>query len=233
MENEAVARGAFAQTLSRGIRVLEVLAAAAEPKTLRAVADELQLPRSVVYRLLKTLESHRLVHMVHDDSYDLAPGLLALARSVGTDVRTSCRPVLLRAAEEFDCTAILSVVDGDDIVCLVSVESERSGVKVSYREGRRHRLGQGSSGIAILAAQPPQPGQRRAIARARQAGYAVSDGEIASGTVAASAPVSFPAHDWIGAVSLLFVTGSAPRPADAGAAAKRLAAEVESAVRSR
>lgn len=52
---------ARSQTLSRGIRVLEVLAGAERPLSIDEVAAELGVHRSIVYRIVRTLEDHRLV----------------------------------------------------------------------------------------------------------------------------------------------------------------------------
>lgn len=61
-------------------------------------------------------------------------------------------------------------------------------------------------------------------------GYAVSHSEITAGTVAAAAPLHLPNHDWIGAVSLLFVDSLAPTTAVAGAGAIEAARLIEEAV---
>ena len=55
------ATGPASQTLSRGIRILEVLADAREPLMIDQVADRLGVHRSIAYRLLRTLEDHGLV----------------------------------------------------------------------------------------------------------------------------------------------------------------------------
>ena len=49
------------QTLSRGIRILEILAEAREPLSIDDVAHRLGVHRSVAYRLVRTLEEHGLV----------------------------------------------------------------------------------------------------------------------------------------------------------------------------
>jgi len=48
------------QTLSRGIRILEILADAREPLSIDELSQRLGVHRSVAYRLLRTLEHHRL-----------------------------------------------------------------------------------------------------------------------------------------------------------------------------
>ena len=48
------------QSLDRGLRLLELLAATDEPVSVTDLADALGVARPVVYRLLATLESHGL-----------------------------------------------------------------------------------------------------------------------------------------------------------------------------
>ena len=217
MNNVVVSGGSYAQTLSRGVSILETLANDLRPLGLRELVAELGLSRSVVYRLLRTLEAHRLVRVRANGKYELGPGLFALARGVGFDLRALSRPV------------ILSVVDGNEVVCLVSVEPPESGVRVTHREGRRHEAGRGSSGIAVLAAMPPQEDEREVVTRSRNVGYSVSSDEMEQGVVAASAPLGLPMHDWVGAVSLLFVQAAAPSPKEAGEAAQQIAHDISAA----
>src|SRR5688500_16318930 len=49
------------QTLSRGIRILEILADVREPLSIDEIARRLEVHRSVAYRLLRTLEDHGLI----------------------------------------------------------------------------------------------------------------------------------------------------------------------------
>ena len=59
-ETEGTTPAPHSQTLSRGIRVLEILADAREPLSIDELAQRLGVHRSVAYRLLRTLEHHRL-----------------------------------------------------------------------------------------------------------------------------------------------------------------------------
>ena len=229
MNNVVVSGGSYAQTLSRGVSILETLANDLRPLGLRELVAELGLSRSVVYRLLRTLEAHRLVRVRANGKYELGPGLFALARGVGFDLRALSRPILENAARKHNATVILSVVDGNEVVCLVSVEPPESGVRVTHREGRRHEAGRGSSGIAVLAAMPPQEDEREVVTRSRNVGYSVSSDEMEQGVVAASAPLGLPMHDWVGAVSLLFVQAAAPSPKEAGEAAQQIAHDISAA----
>ena len=79
------------QTLDRGLRLLEAIADAPEPVTTGQVAAMVGLHRSVAYRLLRTLEDHRLVRREPGDRF--APGyrLATLARRAvnGSSLRSA------------------------------------------------------------------------------------------------------------------------------------------------
>ncbi|MDN5755801.1 MAG: helix-turn-helix domain-containing protein, partial [Micrococcaceae bacterium] len=47
--------GSPAQTLSRGLRALEIITDRPEPPTIAELADELGVHRSIAYRILRTL----------------------------------------------------------------------------------------------------------------------------------------------------------------------------------
>lgn len=207
MPANALSGGSYAQTLSRGLCVLELLATSGEPLTLVEVAQRLRINRSVAYRLVRTLLEHRLVQTAPDDRYAPGLGLVTLARGVGTDLRGAANPVLAWVAEQLTATTILAVADGEEVVCLASVEPRSSGLRVTYREGLRHSIDRGASGAAILSGLPAQPGERPAVRAARAAGYARSESELEADTVAVSAPVVVPGQDCRAAVTALFVAG--------------------------
>ena len=80
--NAGTAQASPSQTLSRGIRALEILAEAQQPLTIAELADAMGVHRSVAYRILRTLEDHSL--LVRDDGGRVqpGPGLAVLARGV-------------------------------------------------------------------------------------------------------------------------------------------------------
>jgi DNA-binding IclR family transcriptional regulator len=187
------------QTLDRGLQVLALLARSREGLTVRALADELGVHRAIVYRLLATLERHGLVRRGAEGRYHVWTGLVELAGGVEGDLQAAALPVLTRLADELGATATLTVADGDDAVALLVVEPAAATMHVAYRAGRRHPLGVGASGKAILAGRPAAPGEPREVTRARRRGYAASAGEIQPGAIGIAAPVSASAS--IGAVA--------------------------------
>ncbi len=177
------------QTLSRGIRALEVLADARTPLTIDELAAELGLHRSVTYRLLRTLEDHRLVVRDAGGRVALGPRLAALAAGVAHDLQAEALPELTAAANDLGMTCFLAVHDRGEVVTLVSVEPRHAIASVAQRPGTRHPVGVGAPGKAIMLAMPERTWpagvddeHRAELDRARADGYATSHDEVITGT---------------------------------------------------
>jgi len=140
------------QTLDRGLSVLEVLAEFPEGLSVTELSHKLGVGRTVVYRLVVTLEAHSLLRRSADGKCRLGLGLLSLARVIQPLVREASGPALRMLAEALSCTAYLMIADvNDGLVALVS-EPNRSDMHVSIRIGTRSPLEGSAGGRAILAA---------------------------------------------------------------------------------
>jgi DNA-binding IclR family transcriptional regulator len=140
------------QTLDRGLRVLEVLAEHPEGLTVTELGNALDIGRTVVYRLVVTLESHGLIRRSPDGRCRLGLGVLSLARVVQPLVRDASAPTLRMLAEAVGCTAYLLIADGADGLVAVVSEPLRSDLHVTLRIGTRTPLEASAGGRAILAA---------------------------------------------------------------------------------
>jgi DNA-binding IclR family transcriptional regulator len=180
-----VADAPASQTLSRGIRILEVLADAREPLSIDEIAGELGVHRSIAYRLLRTLEDHRLISRDGSGLVTLGARMAALAAGVANDLQAEALPELTAVANELGMTCFLAVLDGEECITLVSVEPRHAVASVAQRPGARHPVTVGAPGKAILAqladADWPENATaalRAAAAGARTAGYATSHDEV-------------------------------------------------------
>ncbi len=212
------------QTLDRGIRILEHLAAAGSPQPIGEIATALGLHRSIAYRLLRTLEDHQLVERDPVGHYRLGLGMAGLARGVRADLQTAALPQLTGLVAELGMTAFLVVRAGDETVTVASVEPHDTAAHVVYRPGTRHPVGRGAPGLALLMAEPPAPGDRPELAQARRDGWASSHGEVIPGMRSIAAPVLGPDGGVRAGIAVVFVddgadTGRIGR-AVAGAAAR-------------
>ena len=87
------------QTLDRGLTVLELLSDASDGLTVTEIAAKLGVSRTVVYRLVVTLEQHALLRRGGDGRCRLGMAVLALARQVQPVLREAAIPALRRLAD--------------------------------------------------------------------------------------------------------------------------------------
>jgi len=166
------------QTLDRGLRVLDVLKVSPGGLTVTELAARLGVNRTVVYRLVSTLEQHALVRKDGHGRLHVGLGVLHLAAAVQPVLRDLAVPVLRGLAEKAGCTAHLTIADGEEALALAVVEPSWTDYHVSYRIGSRHPLRQGAAGKAILLGRDPG-----------SAAYAVTEGELQAGARGLAAPV--------------------------------------------
>lgn len=218
----------WSKTLDRGLRVLETLADAGEHLTVGDLASRLGMHRTVVYRLVGTLERHRLAHRHPDGRYGVGLGTVALARNVAAPrLAEVTLPVLSALADRAGATAFLAVAEGEEATAVAVVEPRQGSIHVAYRVGSRHALDRGAGGLAILATRAPRSDERAEVAEARRRGYAITSGELQSGAVgiAAAVPIEAALEISLGVVALgpLDEPGVAPLVLDS---ASRVAALV-------
>lgn len=205
------------QTLDRGLKALEELAEAPAGLTVTELADRLGVNRTIVYRLLATLELHGLARRDAAGRARLGIGVLALARRVQPLLRDAAAIPLRRLAEEVGATAHLTVVDGTEALAVAVVEPTWTDYHVAYRVGSRHALDRGAAGRAIVAY--------------REQGtttYIVTQGELQSGAYGIAAPlVDVPGIE----ASVGVISFGELDPARTGPRIVRAAAEVAKALR--
>jgi DNA-binding IclR family transcriptional regulator len=232
----ATAPAATLQTLSRGIRMLELLADAGEPLSIPVIAARLGLHRSIAYRILRTLEDHGLVVRDAAGAAELGPRMATLARSVSRDLQSAALPQLTAIANELSMTAFLAVLDRHDVVTLVAVEPSHAHATVAQRPGTRHPLASGAPGIAIQSVLTEAqwralPGEhpRDDAARARERGYATSHDEVIVGLASVAVPVQAPGQP-VASVAVVYVANDVDTAA-IGARLRDAAAAIESDLR--
>src|SRR3954471_2713690 len=132
------------QTLDRGLRVLRTLAATPSGLTITALAAEIEVNRTVVYRLVATLEQHGLARRDGSGRLHVGLGVLALARGLQPVLRELSGPVLRALAERVGATAHRPVAGGGEPLAIAVVEPTWTDYHVAYRVGARHPLAQGA-----------------------------------------------------------------------------------------
>lgn len=173
---------AGSQTLSRGLKALEIISEAPEPLTVPEVAEQMGIHRSMAYRLVRTLESHAFVMRNADGRLEIGVRLVALARNAARDLRSAAVPELTALAQDLGKTAFIATYDGSEVVTLVTVEPQSMDSTVGQRPGSRHPIHSGAPGRVIRSQlQPDEYPPKR---------YELSHDEVIGGLTSIAVPVS-------------------------------------------
>src|SRR5687768_17876944 len=97
-------RNTGSQTLDRGLRALEMVAAASSGMTMQEVADRLEVHRTIAHRLLATLADHHLVARGPDNRFRAGGVLAALAGGLQSTLVDTALPIMRELAEELEST---------------------------------------------------------------------------------------------------------------------------------
>lgn len=183
--------------------LLKAVADAPEPPTAAQLAGACGMNRTTAWRLLSTLEDHRLVERDAAQRYAIGYAAVALAssRSGSAALARAARPVMERLAARAGATVSLSVGDGRGVVAIDQIDPPDATLVLNYR-GKLLPLHAASNGKLLLSSfseseleevlQRPlerltdatlvDPERlRKVVADARRDGYAVTVGEIDPG----------------------------------------------------
>lgn len=146
------------QVLERTFSLLDVLAAHADPVSLKEISERTGLHPSTAHRILNDLATGRLVDRPEAGSYRLGMRLLELGNLVKArlDVRDAALAPMRELHKITHQPVNLSVRQGDEIVYIERTYSERSGMQVVRAVGGRAPLHLTSVGKLFLAHDDPQ-----------------------------------------------------------------------------
>jgi DNA-binding IclR family transcriptional regulator len=145
----------MSQSLHRGLTLLSELAK--EAKTLDQLAERIDVHKSTVLRLLRTLESHHFVRREGARQYRLGSALFDLANQAleDRDVRRSSRPALAALNARTGHTIHLATYEDGEVVYIDKYEGRHS-VRMYSRIGKRAPLHCTAVGKVLVSAMPPQ-----------------------------------------------------------------------------
>ncbi|HHY46611.1 MAG TPA: IclR family transcriptional regulator [Firmicutes bacterium] len=198
-------------------RLIEILFALADARTglgITELAETVRLPKSTVHRILQSLLKYRFVCQDEETKkYRLGLGILALGTSLlnQIDIRSVILPYLESLSERLGETVFLTVLEGDQAICVEKVESQEKRVRFFAQIGSVMPFHCTASGKAILAFQPKAVVERilsgynferytastitsreeleKELAGVREKGYAVCDREMEGLVRAVAAPI--------------------------------------------
>jgi len=221
---EGFVKNGSASSLVRGLRVLECFGEQKHHRfTLSELARVLNMPKSSIYRVLKTLsQMDYLRYEEHSKHYYLGVRVLSLGFALleGMELREIARPYMEKLSHECNKTVNLAVLDRDEMVYVerISVRSIRS---YNISVGTRMPLWNSAIGRAVLAhletpiiAQMMKKAKKdgvftenerrfmKTLADERQNGFAVSNQEQRTGILAIAVPL-FSSKGVTGAINLV------------------------------
>lgn len=203
-------RGVRSQTLERALDTLQLLADGRQ-RTSRELATELDLHRSIVYRILRTLEDYSLVTRSADGRFRVGLGMTALAKSGIGDLEIEIVAILQELSNVTSATAIFCARQRNDAVVLSSTRPKQSPASVAVRTGSRFPVDTSAPGLALLSLQDQSEDDIDEVSLARQTGYVHTKGTPFVGLEAVASPVRMPDGQEI-SISLLFPLGNGNLP---------------------
>ena len=222
--SSASANGAAGvQSVDRALTILELLARSGEAGVTE-IADDLGVHKSTAFRLVATLEQHRLVEQAGDrGKYRLGVGLLRLAGATTArlDLVQEARPICRQLAADTGETVNIAVLADGDALYLDQVAGS-SSLQSHNWVGQHIPLHATSNGkvllsglddeqlsevVARLARYTPhtitaKAALREEVARVREAGYAVAVDELEVGLTAVAAPIRSAHGDVVASLSV-------------------------------
>jgi DNA-binding IclR family transcriptional regulator len=145
----------FVPGLHRGLRVLEIVAAARRPLSITEIASELGLTRSSVFRLIYTLRHMGFLEEEQSKQFALGPRVLNIgfAFLASKDIIEIARPELEALRDETLVSAHLAIRDERDVLYLSCVQT-RSGFLSNMNVGSRVPAYASPMGWLLLAGLP-------------------------------------------------------------------------------
>ncbi len=213
----------YVAALARGLAVIQAFTDATPEMTLSEVAQATGMTPATARRALLTLQALGYIG-ANGRRFVLLPKVLSLGAAFlsSMNLRDIVQPFLQEVAERFRDSVSLAILDGDSVVYLAHVPSQR---RIAFRASVGYRLPVHctSLGLALLAhASKPQqkrildraPFQkftpmtlsdadslRAALARALEQGYAIQDGQLELGVLSIAVPVRDPQRRVIAAIN--------------------------------
>jgi len=141
--------------LERTLAILELLSRHGEGMELAAIADQLNIPRSAVHRLLADLMRCGYVRQTRDHGeYLLTTKLIAMGLSFlsNSGIVDISQPLLDRLAEVSGELVRLSVRDGNRLTWVARAQGARQGLRYDPDMGADARMSCSASGLALMAA---------------------------------------------------------------------------------
>jgi IclR family acetate operon transcriptional repressor len=224
----AVADSQPVKSASRVLDIVELLAAEPEGLSATEISEKLGIARSSTHALIRTLAARGYLRPDASNAKRFALGAtfiqLGLSVSDRLELRTVARGVLERLVSSWHETAVLAVIDNDNLAYIDKIVSDEFGFRTDPRVNLRRPLHSHSLGKAVLAAadngmcerlldgrllEPVTEytivdavSLREELRRTRERGYSTDQQEAVLGVCCVGAPIRDHTERVIGAICL-------------------------------
>ena len=216
------------QSIIRALRILELFAQREEPLGVTEISRLVGLHKSTVHRLVITLEtSGWLLRMPETDKYRIGLKLIAVGKKAVSDANsiTAIHPILEKLTQITGETSILTMVMGNQAICVDKVETSQR-LMISSQVGQSSPLHAGATGFAVLIGMPEEEAfrtlshdlplpvytdktptcmeeLRERYKERRENGYVIASGEVDPGTTGIAVPLYFPYERCYGSLGVV------------------------------
>ncbi len=228
------------KTVGQALRILLALGDGAA--SIAELTRHLGLHRTVVQRLLVTLQADGFVHRRADGTYALGLTLVELAAKVENPVRRAAQKPMLTLFEAVRETVALTVREGDDAVSADQLVVPDRLVRAEYPTGFRHPLAVAAAGRAILAYADPatvkrfclvSPDESALLAELqtiRDQGFAFTSDELGHGASGMAAPILDQSGSAVASVGIVVPSERFPAVAEVAGPILAAAAQISSSL---
>lgn len=206
----------YNQSIKKAIQIMTLFCGQEKELSLAEICRSTDLHKSIVYRILVTLESEGwLVRSYTTNKYMLGMKLLSFSSAILDNmvIKEIALPVMKRLSHATGETVVLAMYSDGVAICIEKIESENR-VKISSQVGKSYPLHVGATGLSVLMG-IPEDLQREILfkkplesflpttetdpekviemlAKAQEDNYIVSKGMKDPGVFAVGVPLTFP-----------------------------------------
>lgn len=164
------------QTLERGLLALEIIAQQHAQLTVAQLAEQLQINRTIAYRITRTLSAMGYIKTNDNQCLELTSKISSLNCYFEKTIPFETQQVLNLLAKETQSSASLVMAEGTDCVVVKTAAANSNQLQINYQLGSRLAIGHAASGLAIAATFPAKPNDSEELKEVRALGYAYSAG---------------------------------------------------------
>lgn len=204
--------GKIIQSVAKAMKLLDLLAESQEPRSLAELSARTGWPKSTVHGLLSTMRESSVVAQDEEGRYMLGIRLFEYGCMLSNSwtIVERARPYIQHISYHTGETVFLSILDRGEVITLERADN-RTGLQASAEMGCRLPVHCTSQGKLFLAYMPEQDREailkrtelreytthtlttrqelEQELAKIREQGYAIENGEYKKGLRSVSAPI--------------------------------------------